>query len=93
MKKLLLLALLSTNAYADDITITVDSLTNLAGSQALEACGTAKHKDGTRPLAVTVKHDESYYTVLTAPNDKWCVVVKRWTFDGKIDVTATTLTK
>lgn len=73
------------------ITIKIDSLSNVRGNGAMEACGTATHKDGTKPLLVTIKHDESYYTTLTAPNDKWCAVVKRWTFSGNIEVGATTL--
>ena len=84
--------LISTLAFASDdpITVTVDSLTNVNGNGSLEACGTATHKSGVKPLMVTLKHDESFYTVLTAPNGKWCVVFKRWTFDGKADVSATT---
>ncbi|MEK6704217.1 MAG: hypothetical protein AABZ06_00345 [Bdellovibrionota bacterium] len=77
-------------AVADDITVTVDSLVNVYGNGAMEVCGSAVHKDGLRPLLVTVRHDESYYTTLTAPNNKWCVVVKRWTYDGKVEAGATT---
>ena len=79
------------NAADDPITLKLESLENVRGNGALEACGTATHKDGTKPLLITVKHDESLYSVPTAPNGKWCVVFKRWTFDGKIDVAATTL--
>ncbi len=78
-------------AADDPIKVTVDSLENVRGNGALEACGTAVHKDGIKPLMITVKHDASYYTVLSGPNSKWCVVFMRWTFDGKIDVSATTL--
>ena len=74
----------------DPITIVIDSLTNVKGNGALEACGTAIHKSGIKPLLVTLKHGESFYTVLTAPNGKWCVVFKRWLYNGQIDVSATT---
>ncbi len=72
------------------IAITVDSLTNLNGNAALEACGTAVHKNKIKPLIVTIKHDLSFYSTLTAPNDRWCVVFKRWNFNGEIGVSATT---
>ena len=75
----------------DPIAVSIDSLTNISGNGALEACGTAIHKDGVKPILLTLKHSDSYYTTLTAPNGKWCVVFKRWTYDGKIDVSATTL--
>ncbi|MBI3534925.1 MAG: hypothetical protein HY072_05515 [Deltaproteobacteria bacterium] len=82
----------STNAKADDaIAVKVDSLSNIKGNGAMEACGTAIHKDGIKPLMVTLKHDESYYTVLTGANGKWCLVLKRWTFNGKVEASATTL--
>lgn len=94
MKHLLLLIsfLFVCNSYADDsIVTTVDSLSNVANSAALEVCGTAVHREGTKPLLVTVQHDESFYTTLTAPNNKWCVVVKRWTFSGKVNASAVPL--
>lgn len=73
------------------ITLEVTSLNNVAGNGAMEACGIARHQDGVKPLLVTIKHDQSFYTTLTAPNDQWCVVVKRWTYSGKIEASATTL--
>ncbi len=96
MKKIILTSLmtfvLGGASYANqDIAVTVDSLTNVTGNGAMEACGTAKHSDGVKPLLVTLNHSESYYTTLSGPNDKWCVVVKRWTFNGKVQVSATTL--
>lgn len=90
---LLLLTSYSTTIFAanEPITVTIDSLSNIAGNGSIEACGKAIHKDGKRPLLVTIKHDQSYYTTLTAQNDVWCVVYKRWTMKGQIDVTATEL--
>ena len=89
---LLIAGVLSQSAYADDlITVKVDSMANTSGNGAIEACGTAIHKEGKRPLLVTLKHDQSYYTALTATNDKWCILFKRWTFSGKADVSAVTL--
>ncbi|MDR3608732.1 MAG: hypothetical protein P4M08_15315 [Oligoflexia bacterium] len=86
-------ALFCCAAYAasDPIAITLDSLSNLAGNGAIEACGTGVAQDGTQPVLITVRHADSYYTTLTAPNGKWCLVFKRWTFDGRIDVSGTTL--
>lgn len=90
---LMVLSLQSKRVFADsgNISITIDSLSNVSGNGALEACGTAVHPGGIKPVLVTIRHDQSFYTVLTAPNNKWCVVFKRWTFDGKIEVSATTL--
>lgn len=76
---------------AEEITLKLTSLHNVTGNGAMEACGSASHKNGTKPLLVTIKHDESYYTTLTAPNDQWCVVLKRWTYSGKVEASATTL--
>jgi hypothetical protein len=75
-------------AQNDLISVTIDSLTNVSGNGALEACGKAEHKNSKQPILVTLKHDESFYTTLTAPNSVWCIVFKRWTFNGKIDVSA-----
>lgn len=87
-----LLLLLSSIAFsAGDISITIDSLANTSGNSAIEVCGTAIEKDGLKPLLVTVKHYGSYYTTLTAPNNKWCVLIMRWTFNGTVEASATTL--
>lgn len=55
-KTLALLALLTatTSVAADNIEIKVESLTNGARSTVLEACGTAVHAQGIKPLLVTV---------------------------------------
>jgi hypothetical protein len=73
-------------------TVKITSLTNGARSTVLEACGTATHIEGKKTLLVTAKHDESYYTTLTNPDGKWCVLILRWTNKGEVDATATTLT-
>lgn len=73
-------------------TVKITSLTNGARSTVLEACGTATHIEGKKPLLVTAKHDESYYTTLTNPEGKWCVLILRWTNKGEVNATATTLT-
>lgn len=75
----------------DLIDIEITSTSNLRQSGAIEVCGKASHKDGIKPLLVTIRHDESYYTTLTAPNGAWCQVIKRWTFDGRVSVSASTL--
>lgn len=95
MKLILLTYILffSMNTFADDkITVKIDSLTNGAKSTVLEACGTAVHVEGKKPLLVTAKHDQSYYTTLTNSDGKWCVLILRWTYKGEVGVTATTLT-
>jgi len=87
-----ILTVFSLSASANEkTTVTVESLTNGAKSTVLEACGTATHADGIKPLLVTVKHDLSNYTTLTNPDGKWCVLFLRWTNSGKIDVSAATL--
>lgn len=80
-------------ALASEKTIVkITSLTNGARSTVLEACGTATHIEGKKPLLVTAKHDESFYTTLTNSDGKWCVLILRWTNKGEVDATATTLT-
>lgn len=94
MKTIILVSafFISLRVFADEnISVKVESMANTSGNGSIEACGNAVHKDGKRPLVVTLKHDQSYYTTLTAVNDKWCVLFKRWTYSGKIDVSATTL--
>ncbi len=96
MKKLIgfwALFFISANIFASGtIAIKVTSMANISGNGAIEACGTAVHSEGEKPILITVKHDASYYTTLSAPNGVWCVVYKRWTYDGTIDLSATTLT-
>ena len=95
MKKLCfwLLAILSTTVFADTtkFEVAVVDLTNLASSTALEACGTAKHADGKKPLLVTLTHDKSKYTTVTDESGAWCIVLKRWNYNGKIAVQASTI--
>ena len=86
-----LLGMPSAYSESEDIELTLSSLTNIRGNGAMEVCGTAIHQNGEHPLLVTVKHDISFYTTLTAGNDEWCVLVKRWTYDGYIEISATTL--
>lgn len=88
---LLTLLAATSSVAADNIEVKVETLTNGARSTVLEACGTATHVAGIKPLLVTIKHDLSSYTTLTNPDGKWCVLFLRWTNSGKIDVSATTL--
>lgn len=76
---------------ADTIKVTIESLTNVSGGGAMEACGKAVHSSGKKPLLVTIRHDQSYYSTLTSANDVWCSVIKRWTYNGSIEVGATAL--
>ncbi|MBY0552981.1 hypothetical protein K2P97_00535 [bacterium] len=85
--------LLTQYALANEkTTVTITSLTNGARSTVLEACGTATHIEGKKPLLVTAKHDASFYTTMTNADGKWCVLILRWTNKGEVDATATTLT-
>ncbi len=77
---------------ADEVTVTIDSHVN-ASNYLLETCGTAKHVGGLKPLLVTVMHDESNYTTLTNKDGKWCVVIKRWKYNGEVSVEASVLAK
>ena len=78
---------LTLSTYAEEIEVEITSLTNIRGNGAMEACGVvAKQTQST--LLVTIKHDESSYTTLTDENGKWCQVVKRWTYNGKIEAIA-----
>jgi len=87
------LIILGTSAFADEskFTVKIGDLTNLAKSTALEACGTAVHAEGKKPLLITLTHDLSNYTTLTNEAGNWCVVFKRWTGKGAITVIAATL--
>lgn len=96
MKRIFLLSLVvlaGASAYADasKFEVKVVDLSNLARSTALEACGTAKHMDGKKPLMVSLTHDQSKYTTLTDEAGNWCIVFKRWTNSGKISVEASTM--
>lgn len=80
-----------TPALADDLfEVKITSLTNTRGNAAMEVCGTAKHKDGKWPLVVTVSHDASFYSTLTSLEGRWCTLVKRWNFSGRVYAKAAT---
>jgi len=71
-----------------NIKVELTSHSNLKHNGAMEVCGTAVHKDAEKTLIVTVKHGGSFYSTVTGPNDNWCMVIKRWTNDGVIEVGA-----
>ena len=87
------LSIMSTGvlANASKFEVAIVDLTNMANNTALEACGTAKHIEGKKPLLVTLSHDKSKYTTLTDESGTWCIVFKRWNYNGKITVQASTL--
>lgn len=87
------LIILGTTVFAAEskFTVKIADLSNLAKSTALEACGTALHTEGKKPLLITLTHDQSKYTTLTDESGNWCVVFKRWTGSGAITVTAATM--
>jgi len=78
-------------ADASEIDLKITSLTNTRGNGAMEACGTARHSDGMKPLIITILHGGSSYSTLTSDTDHWCALIKRWTGSGKIRVYAVTL--
>lgn len=90
---IILLTLTSVNVFANasKFNVKIVDLTNLAKSTALEACGTATHSEGKKPLIVTITHDQSKYTTLTDEAGNWCIVFKRWTGDGAITAVAATI--
>ena len=79
------------NAQNSKFNVKIVDLTNAAKSAALEACGTAVHTEGKKPLLVTLTHDQSKYTTVTDKNGNWCVLFKRWTNSGAILVEASTM--
>lgn len=79
-------------ADASEIDLKITSLTNTRGNGAMEACGTARHSEGMKPLIITILHGGSSYSTLTSDTDHWCALIKRWTGSGKIGVYAITLT-
>ena len=94
MKKLILMSVLCVSqvVFAESlIQVEIKDLTNVRGNGALEVCGVATHAQGVKPLLVTVLHDASSYTTLTDKNGKWCTVFKRWTNDGKVFVSGSTI--
>lgn len=76
---------------ASKIEIKIVDLTNVDRGHSLEACGSAKHSDGKKPLLVTLTHDQSKYTTLTDENGSWCILFKRWNYKGEIAVGAATM--
>lgn len=79
-------------AFAEGkISLTVDELNNIDRGHSVEACGTATHTEGTKPLLVSLSHDQSIYNTLTNEQGKWCVVFKRWNNSGKVKASASTL--
>lgn len=88
----IMLMLSTTMAFADNkITVSIDELTNIDRGHSMEACGTAKHVDDKKPLVVTLTHDQSTYNTLSGENGRWCVVIRRWTFNGQVTAKASTL--
>lgn len=73
------------------IKVVVADLHNIDKGGSLEACGTAVHSEGKKPLLVTLTHDQSKFTTITSEDGKWCVVFKRWTFKGEITMEAATM--
>lgn len=95
-KELFLIAMLLLSGFSSawassDVEVKVDSLTNTANSTVIEACGTAVDKAGVTPLLVTIKHGGAQYSTMTGQQGKWCVLIRRWNWNGKVDVSGATL--
>lgn len=73
---------------ADDITVTIDWVQNVAKNAVLEVCGTAVSKTGKWPLLVSLKHGDSTFTTLTNKDGKYCQLLGRQTFKGEVDASA-----
>ena len=86
---ILSLILASSYASAEELEVKLESLTNIKGNGAMEACGLVENNGKTS--SVTITHSESSYTTLTDTNGKWCQVIRRWTFNGEVELSARAL--
>lgn len=84
--------LLSSIVRADnDIDLKIDWVQNVAKSTILEVCGKAVSKSGKWPLLVSISHGESTFSTLTSKDNKFCQLIARQTWDGKVTVQAGTI--
>ncbi len=92
MKLFIMCLLFAGSAYAnDDIELRIDWVQNVAKSTVLEVCGKAVSKTGKWPLLISVTHGESVFSTMTSKDNRFCQLVGRQTWDGKVIVVASTL--
>lgn len=93
MKKIFLIfTLVSSYAFgASDIDVTIDWVDNVAKSTVLEVCGKAISKSGKWPLVVSLTHGESTFSTITNKDGKYCQLLGRQTYNGKVDVSAASM--
>lgn len=94
MKKLVFISafLVSGSGFASgEVEVKVNTMTNAAKSSLIEACGTAKHSAGVKPLMVTLHHADSTYTALSSASGNWCILFRRANWNGNVEVGASTL--
>ncbi len=80
-------ALSITAIAADSIEAKVERMANVRGNGAIEVCGSVSPVTG-KAAWVTVTHADSKYSTLSSPEGEWCTLVRRATFDGKVEVSA-----
>ena len=92
MKLFFAILLICTGAYAnEDIELKIDWVQNVAKSTVLEVCGKAVSKTGKWPLLVSIIHGESVFTTMTSKDNRFCQLLGRQTWDGKVSAEASTL--
>lgn len=92
MKIFLAICMFSGAVFADDgIDLKIDWVHNVAKSTVLEVCGKATSKSGKWPLLVSITHGESVFSTLTSRDQKFCLLLARQTWDGKVTAVASSL--
>lgn len=74
-----------------DLDLKIDWVQNVAKSTILEVCGKAVSKSGKWPLIVSISHGESTFSTLTSKDNKFCQLIARQTWDGKVTAEATSM--
>ncbi len=92
MKLFIVCLFLFSGAYAgEDIELKIDWVQNVAKSTVLEVCGKAVSKTGKWPLLVSITHGESVFSTMTSKDNRFCQLLGRQTWDGKVTAEASTL--
>ncbi|GIL17068.1 MAG: hypothetical protein BroJett040_08190 [Oligoflexia bacterium] len=92
MKIFLAILFFSGAVLADnDIELKIDWVQNVAKSSVLEVCGKANSKSGKWPLLISVTHGESVFSTLTSKDHRFCLLLARQTWDGKVTADASSM--
>lgn len=92
MKLMLVGIFIGNTVYAsDDIDVKIDWVQNVSKSTVLEVCGSATSKSGKWPLIVSISHGESVFSTMTSKNNRYCQLVARQSWNGKVTVEAASL--